>query len=452
MTTSRYPDITDELLSAYIDGAVTGAEQIAVEQAVQDDPNVAWRLSTLQETVHLLRSLPAMQAPRSFVLTAEQLGKAMPESVLSGSVALERAPVARAAKAPAADAPGFWMRMVDGWRGFWQGGSPALRNAMAASMAALLLLLIVPSLLSTPADRLTVQSQPAPAGAAIATAPDMLAAKEEQSRDNALARRPVPAGEAAAETSGSEASEPELSEGESLPGEEAAVVLSVTPVQAAQDMAADEAAVPTPETVAILAAPPAALSEQAEPAMAAAVPPAALARVVEGQPGAAAAAAAPESAAAEDALAFAPSAAMAAQPGDAASLAAAPAAVDQVAGSEASAPAATLLPEGAADGAAVVESLPAEPAQESAPVAEAPAAPLQPESPAIAAVPAPAATQVQLPSTAMERTAAATQSTGAVQPPPAPVDQDRTWVWAQLLAASAVVLFGFLWWRSRRAA
>ncbi|MCD6290613.1 MAG: zf-HC2 domain-containing protein, partial [Anaerolineae bacterium] len=61
--------ITDELLSAYLDGEVTLEERRAVENAVEQDPDVAFRLHSLQHTVSLLSSLPRAPLPRSFMLS-----------------------------------------------------------------------------------------------------------------------------------------------------------------------------------------------------------------------------------------------------------------------------------------------------------------------------------------------------------------------------------------------
>ncbi len=436
MTTSRYPEITDELLSAYIDGVVTGAERSAVEQAVRDDPDVAWRLTTLQETVYLLRSLPAVQVPRSFVLTAEQLGKAMPESALSGGGGVGRAPVAgTTSSSPVARAPGIWERITDGWRGFWQGGSPALRNAMAASMAALLLLLIVPSLLSTPATTPTHQAQSVPAGTALASQVITLSAKQVQSRDAAQREMAAPAQESAAEAGEAEA-----------PAIEQAVAAASAAQQPAPDRpASDEGA------AAELAAP-------AEAEMAAS---AGGARVLEDQPPVAAAAAMPESAAADDVLQVAPSTVVETQASGAApalaaaALAGAEQAVEPAAAGEGVLPAATSLPEATAgaESAASADRLADVEEVAAAPAAQMPAAPPtalpQPDSP-VAVVMAPVVTYVR--PLASDRARISTQSrpVSAAQPAPIPATQNPTWLWAQLAAAAAILVFGLLWWRSRR--
>jgi len=149
MKTSRFPEITDELLSAYIDDALSESERALVEQAASEDRTIAWRLTTLRETVQLLHTLPVLQAPRAFALTAELLGQPTPEPAVAagGATTIDRAP--RPQRGQAATPPGVWARWVAGWRQFWQAGSPVWRNAMATSMAALLVLLLLPALLES---------------------------------------------------------------------------------------------------------------------------------------------------------------------------------------------------------------------------------------------------------------------------------------------------------------
>jgi len=151
MTTAPYPDITDELLSAYIDNAITADERRRVDTAIADDAEIAWRFESLQTTVRLLRELPALALPRSFVLAPEQLGQMPAGSVASGAGAIAPAPGLRRTR-PAVRPAGFWARMSTGWQEFWQSGSPALRNAMAASFAVMLLLLVAPRFLATGAQ------------------------------------------------------------------------------------------------------------------------------------------------------------------------------------------------------------------------------------------------------------------------------------------------------------
>ena len=97
MTTAPYPQVTNELLSAYIDEAVTEEERRLIEQAVAEDVDVAWRLESLRATVRLLRELPALSLPRSFVLTPEQIGQAAPatEAVAAAAPRIPAAPARR---------------------------------------------------------------------------------------------------------------------------------------------------------------------------------------------------------------------------------------------------------------------------------------------------------------------------------------------------------------------
>lgn len=60
--------IADELLSAYLDGEVTAQERAQVERALAQDPETAWRLESLQQTVTLVKALPRVNLPRSFTL------------------------------------------------------------------------------------------------------------------------------------------------------------------------------------------------------------------------------------------------------------------------------------------------------------------------------------------------------------------------------------------------
>lgn len=119
--------VTDELLSAYIDGDVTAEEKKLVERAVQSDANVAWRLESLQQTVNLLRTLPEMPLPRSFVLTEADVAPVKPSvpPVVSAARRTARPRMIEPAEG------GFWRSFKE----FLQGGSPALRNMAAAGLA-----------------------------------------------------------------------------------------------------------------------------------------------------------------------------------------------------------------------------------------------------------------------------------------------------------------------------
>lgn len=149
MKTSSYPEITDELLSAYIDNAVSDVERVLIEQAVREDTTVAWRLATLRETVNLLRTMPVLQAPRSFTLTAEQLGQPThTPALVPGVIATEQHTATHIQPTRPVQKSGRWIALTEQWRDFWRTGSPVWRNAMAASMALLLVMVIVPAFLS----------------------------------------------------------------------------------------------------------------------------------------------------------------------------------------------------------------------------------------------------------------------------------------------------------------
>ncbi len=131
MTSSRYPQITDELLSAYIDNQVTGDEKALIEAAVIEDPMLAWQLESLRYTVDLLHTLPQLALPRSFVLSDAQLLDGAVSMPALAEPARMRAATARRAPRSAPEPGGFWV----GWRNFWQVGNLFLRNAAAASLA-----------------------------------------------------------------------------------------------------------------------------------------------------------------------------------------------------------------------------------------------------------------------------------------------------------------------------
>ncbi len=147
------PEISDELLSAYLDGDVTPAERLLVEAAVKENEEIAWRLEGLRQTVLLLHALPQVALPRSFslesILAAERgeqaaslvassagpvvapAGARPPARVIDLQPAGAPArPTGRAARRTAEPA-GWWTNFVQ----FFSGGSPLLRNAAAAAFA-----------------------------------------------------------------------------------------------------------------------------------------------------------------------------------------------------------------------------------------------------------------------------------------------------------------------------
>ncbi|MBW7885948.1 MAG: zf-HC2 domain-containing protein, partial [Caldilineaceae bacterium] len=215
MTNSRYPEITDELLSAYIDNAVTERERQLVERAVAEDADIAWRLTTLQETVRLLRTLPPVRLPRSFALTPEQAaqGRALPALPRGVAVAAPVETPPRTARS------GFWEQLAESWGRFWRAGSPALRNAMATSMALLFALIILPLALSPASTRFAAQERSATLAAPVAQLPapsvDRAAGAEAPApAPETAASKLAPASEADAATMDEAAAEPAAPESE----------------------------------------------------------------------------------------------------------------------------------------------------------------------------------------------------------------------------------------------
>ena len=135
MTSSRYPHITDELLSAYIDDTVTEDEKALIEATIINEPAIAWRLETLRYTVNLLNSLPTVALPRSFALSEIQMfhGAAQPALVPQTNSHSTRPRLAPRPRIGIGD-------FAQSWRNFWQIGNIFLRNATAASLAIFLIL------------------------------------------------------------------------------------------------------------------------------------------------------------------------------------------------------------------------------------------------------------------------------------------------------------------------
>ncbi len=79
MNRSNQTPISDELLSAYIDGAVTNQERATVEAAISADPALAWELESLRRTVELVQALPPIALPRSFALREDQVADVLAE-------------------------------------------------------------------------------------------------------------------------------------------------------------------------------------------------------------------------------------------------------------------------------------------------------------------------------------------------------------------------------------
>lgn len=158
MDRSQENPISNELLSAYIDGVVTSEERARVEAAVAANPALAWELESLRRTVDLVRALPPVPLPRSFALREEQVADVLAERRARRATALAEERPARPPVRPVS-APGFWQQLLS----FFNSGNLMLRNA--AAVAALLLVVIT---FSTAGVEETI---PAPMAASLEMAP-----------------------------------------------------------------------------------------------------------------------------------------------------------------------------------------------------------------------------------------------------------------------------------------
>ncbi len=158
MSVSRYPQITEELLSAYLDNTVSEEERQLIEHAISVEPQIAWQLESLRQTVHLLNSLPAVALPRSFTLTRVLLEEKL-AAVQATEQTRERARLASRRVMPqTANAVTWWQQ----WLAIWQSGSPYLRNGAAVAVL-LLVVLVAGNQLFTPQPIGPDQSASAPA-------------------------------------------------------------------------------------------------------------------------------------------------------------------------------------------------------------------------------------------------------------------------------------------------
>lgn len=142
MTVSRHPQITEELLSAYLDNEVTAEERTHIETAMATDPAIAWQVETLRQTVQLLQALPPLALPRSFTLEAivaetQNNAAAVTTKSAVGSSHQVTTPRPRLVDATSAEAqPHWWQWLLQ----IWQGGNVQLRNATAVAFTLLIVL------------------------------------------------------------------------------------------------------------------------------------------------------------------------------------------------------------------------------------------------------------------------------------------------------------------------
>ncbi len=146
---SDFDDRDIELLSAYLDGALTEGEAAALETRLRADAALRADLAALRQTVALVRSLPRLAAPRSFALTAEQAGltAARPRRVpiyLSSAVSALSAAAAVVLVALA----GFLL--LDAQAGALPAAAPLMMNMAAAPT----------SVAQAPAERLRITALP----------------------------------------------------------------------------------------------------------------------------------------------------------------------------------------------------------------------------------------------------------------------------------------------------
>lgn len=72
------PEQESELLSAYLDNQLSGAERVTLERRLQQVPTLRAELGELQATVAGLRALEPVSPPRSFTLDPAQARRARP--------------------------------------------------------------------------------------------------------------------------------------------------------------------------------------------------------------------------------------------------------------------------------------------------------------------------------------------------------------------------------------
>ncbi len=75
---NRAQERMDELLSAYIDGALSPRERARLEAQLAEDADLRARLESLQRTVALVRGMPPLRAPRNFLLTPAMVRRPVP--------------------------------------------------------------------------------------------------------------------------------------------------------------------------------------------------------------------------------------------------------------------------------------------------------------------------------------------------------------------------------------
>jgi len=206
MNRSERTPISDELLSAYIDGAVTHQERATVEAAISADPALAWEVESLRRTVELVQALPPIALPRSFALREDQVADVLAERRSRVAVQATAAPAQASTPRQPAVPPrrSFWTEFF----AFFNSGNLLLRNATA--VAALLFVVVMitspgltPYSSSLPATAqrqaelsTSPASQPEPALALVAEEPANTSADAESADAQADAQADVQSEEA----------------------------------------------------------------------------------------------------------------------------------------------------------------------------------------------------------------------------------------------------------------
>jgi anti-sigma factor RsiW len=177
MTVSRQPQITEELLSAYLDEQVTAEERALVEAAIATDPAIAWQVDSLRQTVQMLQALPPLTLPRTFTLeallaearSAEATAPLQPEVVIPTN----RTPQRTVGRTPVTEEPAtpWWQWFLQ----LWQGGNLQLRNAAAVAFTLFFVLIAGDRFLVS--TRPLVEELPAAAPIVVTSEPVVLASE-----------------------------------------------------------------------------------------------------------------------------------------------------------------------------------------------------------------------------------------------------------------------------------
>lgn len=146
MNRSDHTPISEELLSAYIDGAVSKEEKETVEAAISADPALAWELESLRRTVALVQALPPIALPRSFALREDQVADVLAErrGRAIGPVAIGPVAVRSPRQLVTPPRQSFWTEFL----AFFNSGNLLLRNATAVAAALFVVVMVTSPVLA----------------------------------------------------------------------------------------------------------------------------------------------------------------------------------------------------------------------------------------------------------------------------------------------------------------